>query len=143
MGPQKTTKTLLVYIVDEDEAVRGAFARLLRAAGLQSCTYGSQEDFLADVCNAPDACILLDITVPKAGDLGVQARLREQGITLPVIVLSARDDDDVRARAGQLGARMFLCKPVDDQALLDAIRWVISSQSVSLASPMHHGTFTL
>lgn len=73
------------------------------------------------------ACILLDITMPKMTGPQVQARLRAQDITLPVISVSAREDPHARACAHALGARMFLHKPVDDQALLDAIDWVVSS----------------
>lgn len=73
------------------------------------------------------ACVLLDITMPHITGLQVQARLKEEGIDLPVIAVSARDDEDTRRLARELGARFFLRKPVDDQALLDAIHWVMDS----------------
>jgi FixJ family two-component response regulator len=56
------------------------------------------------------------------------ARLKEKGITNPVIALSARDDDEIRQLARNLGVRFFLRKPVDDQALIDAINWVVKKQ---------------
>jgi FixJ family two-component response regulator len=117
-------RPLLVYIVDDDDAVRDGFARLIRSAGLEACPYGSAEKFLAEVSNVPRACILLDITLPTLTGLQVQQRLREQGIQLPVITVSAREDEETRSRARGLGAKLFLRKPVDDQALLDAISWV-------------------
>ena len=118
-----------VYIVDDDEAVRNALARLMRAAQYEPLAYESAERFLAEVRNRPSACILLDITMPDITGLQVQARLKELGIQLPVIALSARDDEETRGRARKLGASFFLRKPVDDQALLDAISWVVGNNN--------------
>ena len=126
---EKTKVATVVYIVDDDDAVRDGFARLLRSVGLESRPYRSAAKFLAEVANAPGACILLDITMPLMDGPQVQENLRTRGIHLPVITISARDDDETRALARELGARMFLRKPVDDQALLDAIDWVTDSAS--------------
>lgn len=115
---------MIVYIVDDDDDVRAGLARLLRAAGLDPRPYECAERFLDEVLNAPRACILLDITMPRMTGPQVQARLNERHIVLPVITVSARDDEETRIWARGLGARMFLRKPVDDQALLDAIDWV-------------------
>lgn len=115
---------LIVYVVDDDLAVRGGLTRLLRSAGLDPRPYENPEQFLTEVENAPNACILLDITMPRMTGPQVQAELNSRGITLPVVTISARDDEHTRACAHDLGARMFLRKPVDDQALLDAIQWV-------------------
>lgn len=120
----KVAVATVVYIVDDDDAVREGFARLLRAAGLETRVYGSPEQFLDEVSNCPGACVLLDITMPRMTGPEVQARLGDRNITLPVITVSARDDAETRGWARGLGARMFLRKPVDDQALLDAINWV-------------------
>lgn len=119
------TETLLVHIVDDDESVRKGLSRLMRSAGIESRAYASPEDFLAVVRNGGHACILMDITMPRMSGLELGVLLKEKGITLPVIALSARDDDDTRKLARDLGVRFFLRKPVDDQALLDAITWVM------------------
>lgn len=123
----KAVHSIIVYIVDDDDAVRVGFDRLIRSAGLDSRAYSSVERFLAEVVDAERACVLLDISMPGVSGLQVQSCLNERGIALPVITVSARDDHDTRARARALGARMFLRKPVDDQALLDAISWVTNS----------------
>jgi FixJ family two-component response regulator len=115
---------MIVYIVDDDDDVRAGLARLLRAAGLDPRPYECAERFLDEVLNSPRACILLDITMPRMTGPQVQARLNQRHIVLPVITVSARDDEETRIWARGLGARMFLRKPVDDQALLDAIDWV-------------------
>jgi DNA-binding response OmpR family regulator len=61
--------------------------------------------------------------------LQVQAALKASGNTMPVIAVSARDDEDTRRRARELDARCFFRKPVDAQALLDAIAWCVESQT--------------
>jgi FixJ family two-component response regulator len=120
------TGSIVVYIVDDDEAVRTGFSRLIRSAGLEPRPYASAETFLADVVDDVRACILLDITMPGMAGPKVQQRLNQMLISLPVITVSAHDDEETRTCARALGARMFLRKPVDDQALLDAINWVTS-----------------
>ena len=127
----KSRPKIVVYIVDDDDGVREGFARLLRAARVESRPFSSASAFLAEVVNMPGACILLDITMPLLSGPQVQEGLRSRGIVLPVITISARDDADTRALARSLGARMFLSKPVDGQALLDAIDWVIDDAANS------------
>lgn len=117
----------VVYIVDDDDSVRTAFARLLRSAGFEPRPYESAERFLEEVQEIPGACILLDITIPRMSGPQVQQSLNDAGSRLPVITISARDDIEARTRARELGAKLFLRKPVDDQALLDAIDWVTAS----------------
>ncbi|MGZ9006028.1 MAG: response regulator transcription factor [Burkholderiales bacterium] len=123
------TKPCVVYIVDDDDLVRKGLARLIRAGGLVPKPYESPELFLEEIKSEPCACILLDITMPRMSGLQVQVQLKARGITIPVIAVSARDDEETRRRARELDARCFFRKPVDDQALLDAIAWVVRAQS--------------
>jgi len=122
---QQSTEVLTVYIVDDDESVRTALSRLMRSAGIESHAYESSERFIAEISNQDHACILMDITMPRLNGMELVARLREKGIKTPVIALSARDDDETRQMALDLGVRFFMRKPVDDQALIDAINWVV------------------
>jgi FixJ family two-component response regulator len=126
---QETTQALLVYIVDDDESVRTALSRLMRSAGIESRTYESSEHFLEEIHNEGYACILMDMTMPRMNGMELIARLKEKGIKIPVIALSARDDDEIRQKAKDLDVRFFLRKPVDDQALLDAISWVVQADA--------------
>ena len=66
--------------------------------------------------------------MPGMTGLQLQAELKARRIETPVITLSARDDAPTRLMAGDLGARFFLRKPVDDQVLLETITWAIASQ---------------
>lgn len=121
-----TEKRAMVYVIDDDESVRRALSRLLRSVDLDVETFASAEEFLGNPMQTPNACILIDIRMPGLTGFDLQRRLVSQGIRIPVIVISASDDAQVREQARELGAVVFFRKPVDDQALLDSIWWAIS-----------------
>jgi two-component system response regulator FixJ len=118
----------MIYIVDDEESVRRGLSRLMRSAGMSCRDFASAEQFLAEMDPQQKGCILLDITMPGLTGLQLPNELKKRKINLPVIAVSARDDADTCNQARQLGARFFLRKPVDDQALLDAIRWVLEGE---------------
>lgn len=122
------TEPCVVYIVDDDDLVRRGLERLMRAGGFRPKGYATPDLFLREVGSECPACVLLDMTMPRMSGLQVQEQLRSRGISMPVIAVSARDDDETRRSARALDARFFFCKPVDDQALLDAIAWIAQSQ---------------
>lgn len=113
-----------VCIVDDDDSVRRGLTRLMRANGLEAKSYASAESFLEIARSVSRVCVLLDITMPRMSGLQLQERLREQGVSLPIIAISAHEDEEARSSARAMGARFFLRKPVDESALLDAIAWV-------------------
>lgn len=113
-----------VYIVEDDASVRKGLARLMRSLGIESSLYDSAESFLEHEPSEENPCILLDITMPKMNGLELAEKLKVMGCTYPIIAVSARDDDEVRDQVEKMGACFFLRKPVDDQALIDAIKWV-------------------
>ena len=123
----------VVYVIDDDESVRKAFARLLRSADLDAETFSSAEEFLK--CPSPkrNSCILIDIRMPGSTGFDLQQKLTACDIGVPVIVISASDDAQIRERAKELGAVSFFRKPVDDQALLDAILWATSGREKNLS----------
>lgn len=118
------TDPLVIYIVDDDESVRSGLSRLMRASGMAVQAFATPEEFLDAVTAASEGCVLLDMTMMHMTGLEVQARLKEKGVRMPVIAVSARESGEVCDGARALGAQFFLHKPVDDQALLDAIAWV-------------------
>lgn len=115
----------VVYVIDDDESVRKSFSRLFRSANLNVQTFASPDEFLACPTETNNACIIADIRMPGATGFDLQQRLLDAGIFLPIIVVSASDDEQVRETARKLGAVSFFRKPVDDQALLDAILWAV------------------
>jgi FixJ family two-component response regulator len=113
----------MVYVIDDDESVRKALRRLLRSADLEVETFSSAEEFLSNSKRGQNACIVMDIRMPSLTGFDLQNRLLSEGVRIPVIVISASDDVQTREHARELGAVNFFRKPVDDQALLDAIWW--------------------
>ena len=130
----------LVYIVDDEETVRNGFSLLMRSADLPCRAFASADKFLAEVDPQQEGCVLLDITMPRLTGLQLQKELKQRRLNLPVIAISARDDADTSLLARQLGARFFFRKPVDDQALLDAIHWVLESDRAKSANDLHPRT---
>lgn len=122
-------KESMVYVIDDDESIRKSFSRLFRSANLKVETFSCPDEFLNCPIQTKDACILLDIRMPGTTGFELQQKLSDARISLPVIVVSASDDEQVRETARKLGAMSFFHKPVDDQALLDAILWVIAVAS--------------
>lgn len=116
-----------IYIVDDDHSVRRALGRLIRSEGLNSEAFASGELFLAGLPDDAQGCVVMDIRMPGLTGHDVQQGLRNRGQRIPVIALSAQDDDESRNRARELGAVAFFRKPVDDQALLDSINWLLSA----------------
>ena len=126
---KRDEKVGIVYVVDDDVSVRKAIGRLMRSSGFDVMEFASPEEFLAAPADSTPLCVLLDITMPGLTGLQVQERLNQRGTDWPIIAFSAREDDAARESARQLGAQLFLRKPVDAQALVDAISWVSGCKS--------------
>jgi len=115
-----------VYVIDDDDSVRRAFERLLRSADFNVETFPSGKEFLCSAKQDKNACILADVRMPGLSGFDLLERLASEGIRIPVIAISAHDDAETREHAKVLGAVGFFRKPVDAQALLDAIWWALS-----------------
>jgi FixJ family two-component response regulator len=112
----------MVSIVDDDASLRRSLRNLLMSAGLSVETFESAEVFLESGSLDRTGCLVLDLRMPGMGGLGLLRRLAESGARIPVIILTAHGDDDMRQRTLQVGATAFLEKPVRGPALLEAIR---------------------
>ena len=122
-------KQPMVCVIDDDESVRAVLAMLLRSANFNVGTFSSTDEFLSSPRQKENGCILVDMRVLGSTGFDLQQKLMALGIRLPVIVVFASDDPRIRGHARQLGAVSFFRKPVDVQALLDALWWVISGAS--------------
>jgi len=111
----------LVAIVDDDPFVRKALERLLRSAGLSVEAFASGAEFLESADHHLPDCVVLDLHMPDVGGSEVQSRLARAHAGLPVVVITGHDTPESRTRALGGGAKSYLTKPVDDEALLKAI----------------------
>jgi len=125
------TSPIQVYIVDDEPSVCTAYARLVRSAKMQAHTFASVEDFMASVFLDANACVISDVQMPGTSGLDLPVLLARAGRRVPVIFVTAHDTPETRDRAQSAGAVAYFRKPVDDQALLDAVAWAVSGQKTA------------
>ncbi len=113
--------TPLIHVVDDDESLRTALLRLLGAAGFEARGYGSAGDFLLDLPPDRPGCLLLDVRMPGPSGLDLQTALKSRGIALPIVFLTGYADVSASVGAMKAGAVDFLTKPVERDALFEAI----------------------
>jgi two-component system, LuxR family, response regulator FixJ len=109
-----------VYLVDDDEPLRAALARLLRTLGHAVVDFDSAEAFLAATPQGP-GCLLLDVRMPQRSGLALQAEMVRLGLQLPIVFLTGHGDIEMSVQALRAGAEDFLTKPVSRVALSAAI----------------------
>ena len=119
----------MVYIVDRDSSVRRAMKRLLLASHMQAKTFASIEEFLGSSFHDQNGCLIVDVNGMDDRSLELQNALADREFRLPIIFMTTLDNSEVRDRLKRTGAVSYLRKPVDDQALLDTIRWALSNQA--------------
>ncbi|SFM34812.1 response regulator transcription factor [Variovorax sp. OV329] len=117
MAPERP----VVFVVDDDLAMREALQDLLASVGMDVRVFASTQDFMQ--AQRPDApgCLVLDVRLPGASGLSFQEELPRAGVDLPVIFITGHGDIPMTVRAMKAGAVEFLSKPFRDQELLDAI----------------------
>jgi len=125
----KDQRAVIVHIVDDDDSMRVALARLLSAAGYEARTYASAGDFLIAADEPPSGCLLLDLHMPGPDGLALQEVLRRRGHSLPTVFLSGRGDIASSVRALKAGASDFLTKPVQAGVLLEAVRAALEADA--------------
>ncbi len=111
----------LIHVVDDDESLRTALLRLLGSAGYEARGYASTGEFLLHRPDDRPGCVLLDLRLPGPSGLELQAALQDHEIHLPVVFLTGHGDVASSVRAMKAGAVDFLTKPIQREALLDAI----------------------
>ena len=115
------TRTPRISIVDDDFLVRNALCRVCRSVGYEADCYESAEEFLEADSEQQPACLILDLHLPGQSGLELQSQLRDTNVVLPIIFITAVEDEDVRNLALARGAIEFLHKPLDAERFLDAI----------------------
>jgi two-component system response regulator FixJ len=116
------TSSQVVHVIDDDADVRDSLAFLIGTAGLAVRTHESAVAFLKSLPGAEDGCIVTDVRMPEIDGIELQRRLRAQGCTLPVVVMTGHGDVALAVAAMKAGAMDFIEKPFSDDVLLAAIR---------------------
>jgi two-component system, LuxR family, response regulator FixJ len=111
----------LVYLVDDDDAVRDSLGLLLRSIGLECELYGSALEFLEHYDAKRHSCLVADIRMPGLSGLELQQRLNEQHADVPIIFITGHGDVPMAVNAMKAGAADFIQKPFRDQDLIDRI----------------------
>ena len=126
----------IVYIIDDDASVRRAFKRLINSAGIKAEMFESVSKFLAwDKIALNECCIVADLRMRESTGMDLHRELAKRGVEVPLIFVTGHDSEESRNEAKALGAAAYFRKPVDDQALLDAIdlalEFAVSSRELS------------
>jgi FixJ family two-component response regulator len=116
-----TSEAALIYLVDDDEAVRDSLGLLLESVGLNCASYPAALDFLEAYDPGQNSCLVADIRMPGLSGLELQQRLKEQHSELPIIFITGHGDVPMAVNAMKSGAADFLQKPFRDQDLIDRI----------------------
>ncbi|WP_157267845.1 response regulator transcription factor [Azohydromonas aeria] len=111
----------LIHLVDDDDGVRAALALLLSSVGLRVAPWSDPQAFLDGFDREAVGVIVLDVRMPGLSGMTVLELLRAQGADQPVVMLTGHGTVDLCRRAFKGGAAEFLEKPVDDDALLEAV----------------------
>ena len=140
-GPFGLLKTVsatepLVVVIEDDLASQKTLARVLRVGGYHAATYGSAEEYLASPPEASPIGLLLDVHLGGMSGLDLQRRLKAEGSTIPVIIITAFDDARSRAQAESLGCVAYLSKPCAAETIL-ALLGRLTKDASSAQSERH------
>ncbi|MCU7800812.1 MAG: response regulator [gamma proteobacterium symbiont of Lucinoma myriamae] len=123
----------VVFVVDDDEAVRQSTAWLIESIGLKVTTFTSADEFLENF-NHQQGCIVMDVRMPGMSGLEAQEEMKNRGITLPLIFITGHGDVPMAVRALKRGAFDFIEKPFNDQLLLDSVQRGLKHNSEAMES---------
>jgi two-component system, LuxR family, response regulator FixJ len=119
----------VVHLIDDDAAVRDAVGLLLRTEGFKVSTYESALTFLKTASNQTEGCVVTDVRMPEMTGMALIAKMKEERVSLPVVVLTAHADVPLAVEAMKLGAVDLLEKPFEDEALLAAVSMALQRRS--------------
>ena len=117
-----TAQSPIVFIVDDDAAVRNSLRLLVKSVGQSAGVFVSAQEFLASYDPQQPGCLVLDVRMPGMSGLELQQQLNVRGAVIPVIFISGHGDIPMAVEAMQNGAFDFLQKPFRDQDLIDRIQ---------------------
>lgn len=126
---QTNNRMTWVYIVDDDASVRNALKRLLKSVDIETEVFSETKDFLASDYKLKAHCLLLDVHIPGGSGFELKKRLDSSGLKLPVIFMTAHDNEETRRKAKNIGAFAYLQKPFEDLQLIKTINKAVRRQA--------------
>jgi len=114
-----------IAVVDDDESLRNSLARLLRSTGFTVELFETATELLSALSQGHPACVILDLQLPGMSGVELLRRLRVLVDPPPVIVITGSDDERLRGQCTLLGSKHYFRKPLDNVALLDAVREIV------------------
>jgi len=123
----RTPNAFVVCLLDDDPSVLKGLSRLFSSADLDAKTFDDPREFLRYAQTHRPAVALIDVCMPQMSGLEVQSRLGKISPSTRVIIFTGKDDPLVRSTALNAGASAFLTKPFDDEELLTAVRFALTS----------------
>jgi FixJ family two-component response regulator len=124
-------RTPIVFVVDDDEAVRNSLRLLLKSIGLSAVALPTAQEFLSKYDPQQPGCVILDVRMPGMSGLELQEQLNVRGAILPVIFITGHGDIPMAVEAMQQGAFDFLQKPFRDQDLIDRIQRALAKDQAN------------
>jgi two-component system response regulator FixJ len=119
----------IIYVIDDDDAVRQSLEFLLKTAGITVRSFESGQAFLEVLPQIHSGCVITDVRMPEVTGIDVLRRVKEINADLPVIVITGHGDISLAVEAMKIGAVDFLEKPFDDDLLLTAVRSALSTDA--------------
>jgi FixJ family two-component response regulator len=123
--PSPSCVTPIVFVVDDDLAIRESLEALLGSAGWRALTFASTQEFLSHPRVLAPSCLVLDVTLPDGNGLDLQTRIAVDRADMPIIFITGHGNIPMTVRAMKAGAIEFLSKPFRSEVLLSAIQSAI------------------
>mgnify|MGYP002725598689 CR=1 FL=1 len=121
----------IVYVIDDDDAVRSSLSWLISSVDIAVEAYASAGAFLEHCPEVKAGCLITDVRMPGMSGLDLQNELNKRDIDIPVIIITGHGDVQTAVRAMKAGAFDFIEKPFNDQLLLDIVNSAIAHDMIS------------
>lgn len=118
-----------IYIVDDDDAVRGSLSMLLRSEDYNVSAFGNPSEFVAEVEGLEEGCVVLDLCMPEMSGMEVMEELQKRDLKMSFICITGHGDVPTAVKALKIGAYDFLEKPFDSTMLIELIRECIADRA--------------
>lgn len=115
-------RSRLVSLVDDDESMRESLSDFLRSYGIEVEAFASAETFLSSSALDRTGCLVLDVAMPGMSGPGLQQELARRGLGLPIVFITAHEDEALRMQVLKRGAVACLFKPFDEAEILEKVR---------------------